>query len=84
MTNINLSDIFTAIITFISGVFTWMQSVNITIFQFQFTLFEFFIGSFSVTLFAEFFVGQFIPDIDYSSAFESDSGDDWIDTDYDD
>lgn len=79
MIQIDLTAIFTAILTWISRTFAFFNQVQISIFNYHFSLFELFAGGFAVTLFAEFFVMAFIPNAD----FNQDSGEDWIDEDYD-
>lgn len=82
MTNINLTEIFNAFVLYIGRVFGWMQTTTITIWQFNFTLLELFIGGFTVVLLAEQFVLLFTPGLS-ADDFGDDSGEDWIDTDYD-
>lgn len=78
----DITEHFTAILDFLVQIFLWMSANSIKIGEKSFTL-ELFCGSMALTLFAEMFIMAFVPNTS-GNDFNDDSGEDWIDTDYDD
>lgn len=80
--NIDLSAIWSQFIYYIGVIIDFFARTSISFGGHTFTLLQIFAGSIAFSIFAELFIMAFLPGSD-GSDFQSDSGEDYIDEDYD-
>lgn len=80
--NLDLTQVWGQILTFLALAFDWMEKTTISIGNFRFSFLQMFTGSIAITLFAELFIMAFVPGTS-GEDFNSDSGEDYIDVDFD-